>query len=161
MKKDALQLNVELQRLERRKKSTTYLGGDEPGQTEVHVPAGAAHLVDLGLVRGGLGVLQPVDLRLIALDGRHLVAQHAQREQPEKDAFHHQKDHQEVVFRPGVALVALADAVDVLAQHQHHAVHARDEHPEHEQQEQLVVAHAHAVVHPTVLMSEKYNLYNV
>ncbi len=54
-----------------------------------------------------------------------------------------------MVLRVGVAFVAAADAHDVLHQHEDHRVHTGDAHPEHKQQEELVIAHTHAVIHPS------------
>ena len=86
---------------------------------------------------------------LVRLNRRDLIAQHAESEQPKKDALHHQEDHQQVVLGAGVALVAAADAHDVLNQHEDHGVHAGHKHPENKEQEELVIAHTHAVIHPS------------
>ena len=79
----------------------------QPAVVELNAACGPAHLVDLHLVVM-LSALQPVNGSLVRADRRQLVAQHAQREQAEQDALHHQEDHEQLVATGGVALVASA-----------------------------------------------------
>ena len=72
--------------------------GDEPQPVESHFHGGATDLVDLHLDLVLL-VLQLVDRRLVRLQCRQLVAQHAQREETEQHTLHEQTQHvQHVIF---------------------------------------------------------------
>lgn len=127
-----------------------YLDREQPLPLEALGARRATHLVHFVLVRRGLGVLQPINLGLVGLNRAHLVAQHAQGEQPKENALYHEEDHQQLVGGAGVAAVAPVDTGNVLHQDEDHGIETGYEDPKDKQQEQFVVAHAHAVVHPPV-----------
>ena len=124
----------------------THLG-QQPRVVKAYVRRSAAHLIHLTLLLV-LSLLEAVDLRLVALNGGQLVSQHAQRKEAEESGLDHQEDDVQVAAAREALSLVVHDAAHVAPQHQHDGVQAGHQHPEHEQQEQLVIAHADAVVHP-------------